>query len=254
MAVLVISYSRADRSIVREIADLLTAALEIEKAVFWDSHLRAGEPWFEQIVAQLDQGASLFVFWCHHSVLSDQVKREYRCALSKLNRVVPVLLDDTPRPQELSRLHPVDLRASVRHRKARLGTARRRTKAGDGGGNIERESRPPSPPVAPIFPSLEARRQAHREFATFLRKPTKTKDVRPVYPPIAQSARIQGVVIVEATIGPEGRVVEARILRSLPLLDAAALAAVRQWEYAPTEVDGIAVPVITTVTVMFTLQ
>ena len=41
----------------------------------------------------------------------------------------------------------------------------------------------------------------------------------PVYPPIAQSARVQGVVIIEATIGPNGKVQDARVLRSIPLLD-----------------------------------
>ena len=38
-----------------------------------------------------------------------------------------------------------------------------------------------------------------------IKPPTKTKDVKPTYPPIAQSARVQGVVIIEATIGPDGR-------------------------------------------------
>jgi protein TonB len=82
----------------------------------------------------------------------------------------------------------------------------------------------------------------------------KTKDVRPVYPPIAQSARVQGVVIIEATIGPNGRVADARVLRSIPLLDSAALDAVRQWEFTPTLLNGVPVPVIMTVTVQFTLS
>jgi protein TonB len=87
-----------------------------------------------------------------------------------------------------------------------------------------------------------------------IKPPTKTKDVRPVYPAIAQSARVQGVVIVEATIGPDGRVAEARVLRSIPLLDQAALDAVKQWQFTPTLLNGQAVPVIMTVTVNFTLQ
>jgi protein TonB len=87
-----------------------------------------------------------------------------------------------------------------------------------------------------------------------IKPPTKTKDVRPVYPAIAQSARVQGVVIVEATIGPDGRVAEAKVLRSIPLLDAAALDAVKQWTFTPTLLNGTAVPVIMTVTVNFTLQ
>ena len=80
------------------------------------------------------------------------------------------------------------------------------------------------------------------------------KDVRPTYPPIAQSARVQGVVIIEATIGPSGAVQEAKVLRSIPLLDAAALDAVQQWQFTPTLLNGVPVPVIMTVTVNFTLQ
>jgi TonB family protein len=84
--------------------------------------------------------------------------------------------------------------------------------------------------------------------------PKKTKDVRAVYPPIAQSARVQGVVILEVTIGIDGRVQDAKVLRSIPMLDAAALDAVKQWEFTPTMLDGAPVPVMMTVTVNFTLQ
>jgi protein TonB len=87
-----------------------------------------------------------------------------------------------------------------------------------------------------------------------IRTPTQLKKVNPVYPPIAQSARVQGVVIIEAIIGVDGRVSEAKVLRSIPLLDAAALDAVKQWQYTPTLLNGVPVPVIMTVTVNFTLQ
>jgi protein TonB len=87
-----------------------------------------------------------------------------------------------------------------------------------------------------------------------IKPPTRTKNVNPTYPPIAQSARVQGVVIIEATIGTNGRVTDAKVLRSIPLLDAAALDAVKQWEYTPTTLNGQPVPVIMTVTVNFTLQ
>jgi TonB family protein len=84
--------------------------------------------------------------------------------------------------------------------------------------------------------------------------PIKIKDVKPVYPAEAQQARVSGVVILEATIGEDGKVRDAVVKRSIPLLDQAALNAVRQWEYAPTIVNGTAVPVIMTVTVNFTIQ
>jgi TonB family protein len=87
-----------------------------------------------------------------------------------------------------------------------------------------------------------------------IKPPQKIFDVNPAYPAEAAQARIQGVVIIEATVGANGAVTEAKILRSIPLLDAAALDAVRQWRFEPTMVDGKAVPVIMTVTVNFSLR
>jgi TonB family protein len=87
-----------------------------------------------------------------------------------------------------------------------------------------------------------------------IKPPEKTKHVDPEYPAIAQSARVQGVVIVEVLIRPDGKVNSARIVRSIPLLDQAALDAVRQWEFAPTLLNGAPVSVISTVTVQFALN
>jgi len=84
--------------------------------------------------------------------------------------------------------------------------------------------------------------------------PIKMNDVKPVYPAIAQNAGVTGAVIIEATIGPDGKVIDAKVLRSIPLLDQAALDAVRQWEYRPTILNGVAVPVIMTVTINFKRQ
>jgi protein TonB len=101
---------------------------------------------------------------------------------------------------------------------------------------------PPPPPAAPV------------RVGGNIKTPSKTRDVKPVYPPIAQSARVSGVVIIEATIGADGRVKDAKVLRSIPLLDQAALDAVKQWQFTPTLLNGVPVPVIMTVTVNFTLQ
>jgi protein TonB len=62
-----------------------------------------------------------------------------------------------------------------------------------------------------------------------------------------------GVVILEARIEPDGRVLNARVLRSIPLLDEAALEAVRQWEFTPTLLNGSPVPVLMTLTIQFSL-
>jgi protein TonB len=75
-----------------------------------------------------------------------------------------------------------------------------------------------------------------------------------VYPPEAKDARVQGVVILDILIGEDGSVEKAKILRSIPLLDQAAVDAVTQWVFTPTTVDGEAKKVIMTVTVNFTLQ
>jgi len=87
-----------------------------------------------------------------------------------------------------------------------------------------------------------------------IQPPVKVRDAAPAYPEIARAARVQGIVIIEATIGPDGAVKDAKVLRSIPLLDQAALDAVRQWVFTPTLLNGVPVPVIMTVTVQFTLQ
>ena len=66
--------------------------------------------------------------------------------------------------------------------------------------------------------------------------------------------KVEGDVLIQAVIGPDGRVREARILRSISLLDEAALEAVRAWEYSPTLLNGQPVAVIMTVTVRFRLN
>jgi periplasmic protein TonB len=107
---------------------------------------------------------------------------------------------------------------------------------------------PPPPPPPPSVPDAPFR------VGGVIRPPTKIKDVRPVYPTIAQAARVEGMVIIETTIGPTGRVLDAKVIRSVPLLDAAALEAVQQWEFTPTLLNGRPVEVVLTVTVKFTLR
>ena len=86
-----------------------------------------------------------------------------------------------------------------------------------------------------------------------IKAPTQIKKVQPVYPAEAQAAKVQGIVIMEAIIGVDGRVTDVKVLRSVPLLDQAAADAVRQWEYTPTLLNGAPVAVIMTVTVTFNL-
>ena len=87
-----------------------------------------------------------------------------------------------------------------------------------------------------------------------VRAPRQVKRVDPVYPEEAKAAGVSGVVIIEITIGTGGPVVKAVVLRSIPMLDQAALDAVYQWEYEPTLLNGEPVEVVMTVTVNFTLK
>jgi protein TonB len=84
--------------------------------------------------------------------------------------------------------------------------------------------------------------------------PRKIKDLKPVYPAGTLQGRTQGAVILDVTIGTDGRVQDAKVIRSVPLLDAAAIEAVRQWEYTPSLLNGVAVAVVMTVIVNFAMQ
>jgi protein TonB len=114
-----------------------------------------------------------------------------------------------------------------------------------GGGILIAEPPPSPPPPAkqePVRPGGK------------IKPPVRLRGAAPVYPAIAQQARVEGTVILEATIEVDGSVRYVKVLRSIPLLDQAALDAVRQWQYSATLLNGVPVPVVMTVTVTFTLN
>jgi protein TonB len=114
-----------------------------------------------------------------------------------------------------------------------------------GAGAIGRDELPPPPPVRATGPL---------RVGGIIHPPEKIVHVAPVYPGIARSAHVSGVVVLEATIGADGTVREVKVLRSIPLLDQAASDAVRQWRFTPTLLNGQPVPVLMTVTVSFQLD
>jgi protein TonB len=81
--------------------------------------------------------------------------------------------------------------------------------------------------------------------------PRKIRHVDPVYPDLARRAGVSGIVILECVIDREGRIRSVEVLRGQPLLDAAAVDAVRQWTYRPTLLNGVPVEIVMTVTVRF---
>jgi TonB family protein len=86
-----------------------------------------------------------------------------------------------------------------------------------------------------------------------VKQPTKIKDVAAQYPAEAVRKHVQGLVWVEFTVDTTGHVEAARVIRGVPLLDQAALDAVKQWEFTPPLVNGLPRPVILTAEVSFTL-
>jgi protein TonB len=105
----------------------------------------------------------------------------------------------------------------------------------------------------PLSPTITPPERAPVRVGGHIKAPVKVTHVPPVYPTLAAAARVQGVVIVECTISPNGRVSNVKVLRSVPLLDRAAVGAVKQWVYTPTLLNGVPVPVIMTVSVTFEL-
>ena len=87
-----------------------------------------------------------------------------------------------------------------------------------------------------------------------IKEPQKLKSVDPVYPEVAKNARIQGEVVLEVETDIYGRVKAVKVLRSIPLLDQAAIDAVRQWIYQPLIVDGKPRRAMFPVTVNFVLN
>jgi protein TonB len=112
-------------------------------------------------------------------------------------------------------------------------------------GIVVRDDPPPPPQPRPQGPV---------RVGGVIKPPTRVVYVPPLYPAIARAANVSGVVILEATIGEDGNVRDVRPIRSIPLLDQAAVDAVRQWRFTPTLLNNQPVAVLMTVTVAFNLQ
>ena len=87
-----------------------------------------------------------------------------------------------------------------------------------------------------------------------LREPQKTKSVPMPYPSEAKASRTQDIVFLDCVIGADGKVRDVAILRGVPILAKAARAAVLEWEYTPTLLNGEPVPVAMAVAVTFVMD
>jgi protein TonB len=97
----------------------------------------------------------------------------------------------------------------------------------------------PPPPAAPV------------RVGGMVRAPKLINRVTPKYPELALASRTRATLILEATVGVDGRVQEVRVLRGQPLFDPSAIEAVRQWRYQPLLLNGIPVPFIVSITLSF---
>ena len=120
-----------------------------------------------------------------------------------------------------------------------------------GGGAIDgvgiAENPPPPPPSAPPVQTL---RRLHHG----IQAPVKIVDVAPAYPPLARQSRREGIVILDVIIDEQGNVASTRVLKSVALLDQAAIDAVQRWKFKPARLNDEAIPIVMTVTISFRLQ
>jgi protein TonB len=155
-----------------------------------------------------------------------------------------------PEPQQQAFVAPVEVPTEIRPEEALdLGGAENGSADGVEGGV-------PGGVVGGIvggLPEAPARAAPIRVGGT-VREPKRLVSVQPVYPELAMKAKLQGTVIIEATVNERGRVVNVNLLQGAPMLTDAALEAVKKWVYTPTLVNGMPTPIIMTVTVHFRLS
>jgi protein TonB len=117
--------------------------------------------------------------------------------------------------------------------------------------NVPAFSLPAPPPEVPAAPPVVHALPIRVKVGGVVRAPVPISRPNPVYPPVAVQTRVSGVVRLEAVIGTDGRVRNLRLMQGHPLLVAAAMAAVKEWRYTPTLLNGEPVELVMFVDVNF---
>jgi protein TonB len=113
---------------------------------------------------------------------------------------------------------------------------------------------PPRQVAPPVIAKVEAPAAPPRvRVGGLVKLASPIRRVEPAYPPLARTARIEGVVQLEGVIGIDGRIHELKVLSGHPLLIKSAVEAVQQWLYAPGTLNGDLVEVVAPITVTFRL-
>lgn len=158
---------------------------------------------------------------------------------------------DTPTIRDAAPLEPQTGITSETGLEAISSRTRERVSALEGGGGsvdgLGVTENPPSPPPA-------STPQPPQRLHQGVQAPRKIVDVAPRYPSLARDSHVEGIVILDVIIDETGNVTSTRVLRSVALLDQAAIDAVRLWKFTPARLNGEAIPIVMTVTVAFRLQ
>jgi periplasmic protein TonB len=130
------------------------------------------------------------------------------------------------------------------------GTRERVSALEHGGASVDGLGVTENPPPAPPAPAPQPPQRLHQG----IQAPRKVVDVAPRYPALARESHVEGIVILDVIIDETGKVTSTRVLRSVALLDQAAIDAVRLWKFTPARLNGEAIRIVMTVTVSFRLQ
>jgi periplasmic protein TonB len=106
--------------------------------------------------------------------------------------------------------------------------------------------------TTPLMPEAPPK-PAHTFRTSSMLEGSLTRRVQPIYPPLARNARVQGPVVLFATVSAAGAIEKLRVLSGHPLLVGAAIEAVKQWRYRPYILNGEPIEVETEITVNFVL-
>ncbi len=105
-----------------------------------------------------------------------------------------------------------------------------------------------------VQPPTEEELPKFGEYVYVEELPEAITKVAPQYPDLAREANVDGTVMVQALVGKDGKVKDTRVVKSIPMLDAAAVAAVKQWVFKPALSNNKPVAVWVAVPVKFTLH
>jgi TonB family protein len=146
-----------------------------------------------------------------------------------------------------------DLELGIRGRGGRTATVRFDVRGFGDAFRAIRAACPPAgePGAAPSEPEDHLR---FGEFVYVEELPEAIRKAAPAYPDEARAKRLEGTVVVQALVGKDGKILDTKVVRSVPALDAAAIEAVRQWTFKPALAKGLPVEVWVAIPVKFSLD